>query len=73
MEGDKVIKNITKNYEKKIEELNTKTKLLINEINERNNEISSLKEKNNQLNNQLDKFDVFIFLFRLIILKKQQN
>lgn len=70
MEGDKVIKNITKNYEKKIEELNTKTKLLINEINERNNEISSLKEKNNQLNNQLDKFDVFIFLFRLIILKK---
>lgn len=61
MEGDKVIKNITKNYEKKIEELNTKTKLLINEINERNNEISSLKEKNNQLNNQLDKFDVFIF------------
>lgn len=61
MEGDKVIKNITKNYEKKIEELNTKNKLLINEINERNNEIISLKEKNNQLNNQLDKFDVFFF------------
>lgn len=61
MEGDKVIKNITKNYEKKIEELNTNTKLLINEINERNNEIISLKEKNNQLNNQLDKFDVFYF------------